>query len=132
MPRFTLRATVTTTAPSADALDAVELVLSAAAADPRRDGEIVTGALGSKLKARLWGSKLAKPDWLPVMIAVAVLDRGEDRLLSVDVSENFGFGTLAGAGNEYKRRCRQVAATISDDLVRRLPNGTVTPPVEIS
>ncbi len=132
MTRFTLRATVTTTAPSVDALDAVESALRAAAAGPRRDATVVTGALGSNLKARLWGSKLAKSEWLPVTITVAVLDRGEDRLLSVDVSEDFGFGTLTGAGNEYRRRCQQVAATISDDLVRRLPAGTVTPPVEVT
>jgi hypothetical protein len=132
MARFTLRATVTTTASSADALDAGELALKAAAAGPRRNGTVVAGALGSNLKARLWGSKLAKPEWLPVTIAVAVRDRGEDRLVSIDVSEDFGFGTLAGAGNEYRRRCQQVAVTISDDLVRRLPDGTVTPPVEIA
>jgi len=132
MARFTIRATLTTSAPSEAALDAVEMVLNAAAAGPRRDATVVTGALGSNLKARLWGSKLAKAEWLPVTITVEVLDRGEDRLLSVDVSEDFGFGTLAGAGNEYRRRCQQVAAAISDDLVLRLPAGMVTPPVEIT
>ena len=121
MSRFSYREQMATTASAADCLEAVRDTLADLGAGPRMEGAVIVGNLGSQAKTRLFGSFLGSPSWLPVKISAEVIDRETERLVIVDVAEDFGFGTLKGAEGGFRARCQQVLLQVTDGVRSRLP-----------
>lgn len=141
--RFSYREQVATTASADDCVRAMRDTLTDLGAGPHLEGTAVVGQLGSRVRARLFGSAFVLqdgelhrrrdvPPWLPVRISAQVIDQGTERLLVIDVAENFGFGSLTGADGDYRLRCEQVLSEVTHNARLRLSareaSPTTTPP----
>jgi hypothetical protein len=132
MSRFSYRDQVVTPASPADCTDVVLGTLGDLGAGPLSVGSSIVGSLGSQTKIRLFGSTFGSRSWLPVKITVDVLDEDSHRVISIDVAEDFGVGTLTGAEGKFRARCQQVLVQVVEGVRSRLPATSPQQPVATS
>jgi len=121
MARFSYEQQLTSTADAPACQAAVVAELHTLAARIESTNGEIRARMGSQLRVRLLGGFLAPRSVYPLAVTVRVRDQGGQRIITVEVAEAFGFGTILGVEGRYRSHCEDVLQRLSQGIAARLP-----------
>ncbi|MGA3029899.1 MAG: hypothetical protein ABSE58_04055 [Candidatus Limnocylindrales bacterium] len=123
MPRFYFQETAALPFGPADCVEAARRTLTEMGSTPTISGYELNAKLGSQLKMRIVGGAWCPVKWLPIEIAVRVLDYGHGRQVVVNVAERMGFGIMFWMEDRYRSHCQNTAVFVRNTIAGRLAYG---------
>ena len=123
MPKFQFQEQALLPSPADQCVAAATRTLSEMGSKPQVMASRISGSLGSRFKMRFVGGAVCPPKWLPIEVAVDVVDLGPQRQLVVTVAEKQGVGWMIGMGGKYRSHCYGTAVYVRDTIAAKLAAG---------
>ena len=110
MSRFFYAGSITTTSGIAECQQAIQSAFLLVKKQPfiNHDGSYFQATLGNQFLFRFLGAFFASDSMYPMIVKISLTQENDQRIIDIQVHEDFGFGTLWGVETKYREKVEKM------------------------